>query len=86
LVVTVRVRVCSTVKLGKVRVKLGFGVVKLGAVCVYPYPYIQVVVCRGIPRLGSEPSIVVWLWKWFTSWVEGIGIVVPPTDAPCGLV
>jgi hypothetical protein len=46
------------------------------------------VVCCGIPKVGAEPSMVVWLWKWFTGWAEGLGMEVPPADAPlvCGLV
>jgi hypothetical protein len=61
--VTARVRVCSTLKARCIGVKLDFGIVKLGAVCVYPCPYILAVVCCGIPRLGAEPSMVVRLWK-----------------------
>jgi hypothetical protein len=65
-----------------------FGIDKLGAVCVYPCPNMLTIVCCGIPKVGAEPSIVVWLWKWFTDWAEGLGMEVPPTDAPlvCGLV
>jgi hypothetical protein len=25
---------------------------------------------------------MVQLWKWFTGWAEGFGIVVPPADGP----
>jgi hypothetical protein len=65
-----------------------FGLDKLGAVSVYPCPNMLAIVCCGIPKVGAEPSIVVWLWKWFTDWAEGLGMEVPPTDAPlvCGLV
>jgi hypothetical protein len=65
-----------------------FGIGKLGMVCVYPCPNLLVVVCCGIPKVGAEPSMVVWLWKWFTSWVEGFGIDMPPADGRlvCGLV
>jgi hypothetical protein len=44
-------------------VKQGFGIVKLGVVCVYPYPYMLAVVCCGIPSLRAEPLMVVRLWK-----------------------
>jgi hypothetical protein len=44
-------------------VKLGFGIVKLGAVCMYPCPYMLVIACCGIARVGVQPSMVVWLWK-----------------------
>jgi hypothetical protein len=44
-------------------VDLGFGIVKLGAVRVYPCPYMLAVFCCFIPRLVDEPSMVVWLWK-----------------------
>jgi hypothetical protein len=37
----------------------GFGIEKLGAVCVYLCPNILVIVCCGIPKVGAEPSIVV---------------------------
>jgi hypothetical protein len=40
-------------------VKLGLGIVKQGAVCVYFYPYMVVIACCGIRRLGAEPSIVI---------------------------
>jgi hypothetical protein len=65
-----------------------FGIEKLGAVCVYLYPNMLVVVCCDTPKLGVEPSMVVQLWKWFTSWAEGLGMEVPLVDAPfvCGLV
>jgi hypothetical protein len=26
--------------------------------------------------------MMVQLWKWFTGWAEGFGIVVPPADGP----
>jgi hypothetical protein len=69
-------------------VEQGFGIVKLGAVCVYPCPYMLVVICCGIPRLGTEPSMVVRLWKWFIGWAEGFDIVVSPAYGPlvCGLI
>jgi hypothetical protein len=59
--IAARVRVCSTIKPEVQGVELGFGIVKLGAVCVYPYPYMLVVACCGIPRQGAEPSMVVQL-------------------------
>jgi hypothetical protein len=37
-------------------VEPGFGLVKLGAVCMYPCPYILAIVCCGIPSLGAEPN------------------------------
>jgi hypothetical protein len=68
--------------------ELGFGIVKLGDVCVYPFLNMLAIVCCGIPRLGAEPSMVVRLWKWFTMWVDGFGIDMPPADGPlvCGLI
>jgi hypothetical protein len=39
--------------------ELGFGIVKLGALCVYPCPNMLAVVCCGIPRVGAKPSMVV---------------------------
>jgi hypothetical protein len=65
-----------------------FGIEKLGAVCVYPCPNMLAVVCYGIPKVGAEPSMVVQMWKWFTDWAKGLGMKIPPTDAPlvCGLV
>jgi hypothetical protein len=39
--------------------KPGFGVAKLGVVCVYPCPSMLVVVCCGTPKVGAEPSMVV---------------------------
>jgi hypothetical protein len=46
------------------------------------------IVCYGAPKVGAEPSMVVWLWKWFTGKAEGFDIIVPPADVPlvCGLV
>jgi hypothetical protein len=41
--------------------ELGFGILKLGAVYVYPYPNMLTVVCCGIPRVGAKPSMVVQL-------------------------
>jgi hypothetical protein len=69
-------------------VELGFGIVKLDVVCMYPCPYMLAVVCCSIPRFGAKPSMVVQLWKWFTGWAEGFAIVVLPADGPvvCGLV
>jgi hypothetical protein len=65
-----------------------FGMEKLGVVYVYPYSNMLALVCCGKSKVGAEPSMVVWLWKWFIGWVEGFGIVVPPTDVPlvCGIV
>jgi hypothetical protein len=65
-----------------------FDIEKLGVVCVYPYPNMLAVVCYGISKVGVELSMVVRLWRWFTGWAEGLGIEVPPADAPlvCGLV
>jgi hypothetical protein len=65
-----------------------FGIGKLGAICVHPCPNMLAIVYCGIPKVGAEPSIVVRLWKWFTGWVEGLGIDIPPVDGPlmCGLV
>jgi hypothetical protein len=37
----------------------GFGIKKLGTVCVYPCWNMLVIVCCGIPKVGVEPSIVV---------------------------
>jgi hypothetical protein len=42
-------------------VELGFGIEKLGAVCVYPCPNMLVIVCCGIPNVGAEPLMVVQL-------------------------
>jgi hypothetical protein len=39
------------------------GIEKLGATCVYPYPNMLAVVCRGTPKVGAKPSMVVQLWK-----------------------
>jgi hypothetical protein len=68
--------------------KVKFGMEKLGTVCVYPYPNMLDIVCCDIPKVRAKPSIVVRLWKWFTDWVEGFGIVVPPADVSliCGFV
>jgi hypothetical protein len=65
-----------------------FGIGKLGAVCLYPCLNMLAIVYYGIPKVGAEPSMVVRLWKWFTGWAEGLGIEVPPVNAPlvCGLV
>jgi hypothetical protein len=65
-----------------------FSIEKLGAVCLYPCPNMLVVVCCGTSKVGVEPSMMVQLWKWFIGWAEGLGIEVPPTDAPlvCRLV
>jgi hypothetical protein len=38
-----------------------FGMVKLGVICVYPFPNMLVIVCCGIPKVGVEPSMVVQL-------------------------
>jgi hypothetical protein len=86
--VAIRVRVCSTIKPTVYGVELGFGIVKLGAVCVYPCPNMLAIVYCSIPRLGAKPSMVVQLWKWFTSWAEGFDISVQPTDGAlvCGLI
>jgi hypothetical protein len=73
---------------GVYRAEPGFGIVKLGMMCVYPCLNMMTIVCCSIPKVGVEPSMVVQLWKWFTDWTEGFGIEVPPADAPlmCGLV
>jgi hypothetical protein len=65
-----------------------FEMEKLGVVCVYPCPNMIALVCCGIPKVGVELSMVVQLWKWFTGWAEGFGIVVSTADVPlvCGLV
>jgi hypothetical protein len=65
-----------------------FGIEKLGAVCLYPFPNMLAIVYCGIPKVEAKPSMVVRLWKWFTGWAEGLGIEVPLTNAPlvCGLV
>jgi hypothetical protein len=39
--------------------ELGFGIEKLGAVCVYPYPNMLTIVCCGITKVRVEPSMVV---------------------------
>jgi hypothetical protein len=39
--------------------KLGFGIAKLGVVCIYPYPNKLAIVCRGIPKIGVESLMVV---------------------------
>jgi amino acid permease len=79
----VRVRACSIIKPeGMGGVELWFSIVKLGAVCVYPCPYMLVIACCGIPRLGAEPSMVVRLWKWFIDWAEGFDFDVPPANGP----
>jgi hypothetical protein len=51
-----------------------FGIKKLGAVCVYPCLNMLVVVCCDIPKVVHQ------LWKWFTGWVDGFGIVTLPAD------
>jgi hypothetical protein len=38
--------------------ELGFGIVKLGAVCIYSCPN-MLVVCCGIPSVGAKLSMVV---------------------------
>jgi hypothetical protein len=38
-----------------------FGIEKLGAVCAYPCLNMLAVVCCGTPKIGAEPSMVVWL-------------------------
>jgi hypothetical protein len=68
--------------------KVKLGKEKLGVVYVYPCPNMLTAVCCGTPKVGAKSSTVVQLWKWFTGWAEGLGIEVPPADAPleCGLV
>jgi hypothetical protein len=68
--------------LGVYGVEVKFGIERLGMVCVYPCPNMLAVVCCGTPKVGAEPSMVVRLWKWFIGWAEGLGIEVPPDDAP----
>jgi hypothetical protein len=48
---------------------------------------LTVVYC-GILKVGAEPSMVVWLWRWFTNWAKGLGMDMPPTNGSlvCGLV
>jgi hypothetical protein len=74
--------------LGVYEAEVKFGMEKLGVVCVYPCPNMLTIVCYGIPKVGAKALMVVQLWKWFTDWAEGFGIVVSPTDMPlvCGLV
>jgi hypothetical protein len=67
---------------GVYEVEPRFGIEKVGAACVYPYPNMLVVVCCGISEVGAEPSMVVRLRKWFICWTDGFVRVVPPTDAP----
>jgi hypothetical protein len=38
-----------------------FGIEKLGAVCVYRYPNMLVIVCCGITKVGSKLSMLVQL-------------------------
>jgi hypothetical protein len=59
LVVVVRVRVCPALYLEVYGAEPRFGIEKLGAVCVYPYPNMLVVVYCGIPKLGVKTSMVV---------------------------
>jgi hypothetical protein len=47
--------------LGMYGAELGFGIAKLGVLCVYPYSNMLDVVCYGIQEVGSKPSMVVWL-------------------------
>jgi hypothetical protein len=61
LVVAVRVGICPTVILGVYEAEPGFGIAKLGVVCVYPFPNLLAIVCCGIPIVGVEPSMVVQL-------------------------
>jgi hypothetical protein len=61
LVSVVGVHVCPAITPGMYGVELGFGIVKLGVVCVYPYPNMLDVVCCGIQKVGSKSSMVVWL-------------------------
>jgi hypothetical protein len=39
--------------------KPGFGIEKLGVVCVYPCPNMLAIVYCGIPKIGVELSMVV---------------------------
>jgi hypothetical protein len=39
--------------------EIGFGIEKLGVVCVYPCPNILAIVYCGILKVGAEPSMVV---------------------------
>jgi hypothetical protein len=65
LVCATSVCVCSASAPGVYGAEVKFGMKKLGAVCVYPCPNMLAVVCYGTSKVGAEPSMVVWLWKWF---------------------
>jgi hypothetical protein len=81
-------RVSSTITPGVYGAEVKFGIEKLGVVSVYPCPNMLAIICFSTPKVGAEPSMVVRLSKWFTDWAKGLGIEVPPVDAPlvCGLV
>jgi hypothetical protein len=61
LVVAVRVRVCPAVIPGGIWGRTRVWHRKLGMVCVYPCLNMLAVVCYDIPKVGAEPSMVVWL-------------------------
>jgi hypothetical protein len=59
--------------------KQGCDIKKLGAVGVYPYLNVLVIVLCGIPQAGAEPSMVVQMLKLFIGWADGFGYdVLPP--------
>jgi hypothetical protein len=57
-------RVCSTIALGVYGAKMKFSMENLGTVYVYPFPNMLAVVYCSISKVGAEPLMVVWLWKW----------------------
>jgi hypothetical protein len=61
LIIAASVHVCSTIALGVYAVEVKFGIEKLGVVCIYPYPNMLVIVYCDTPKVGTEPSMVVWL-------------------------
>jgi hypothetical protein len=61
LVVAASVRVYSAIAPGVYGAEVMFGIEKLDTVCVYPYPNMLVIVCYSIPKVGVDPSMVVWL-------------------------
>jgi hypothetical protein len=59
LVAAASMRVCSAIAPRVYGAEEMFGIEKLGAVCVYPFPNMLAVVCCSIPKVGDEPSMVV---------------------------
>jgi hypothetical protein len=66
LVVAASMCICSSIASGVYGAEVKFGIEKLIAVCVYPCPNMLAVVYYDTPK-GAKPSMVVRLWKYFTT-------------------